>query len=559
MIFNNVSEVFQGAVELAGQTSNSPDIVRIIEDPRIEKHIKLDELSIPDYDSTTDPAGEDKKENELGLVYPLIRINDVVLARHNLSYMEISLAGFMPTIKLSLIFDNSSFTSKNMPKDGDMISLFLRSSTSALQYFRNDFIITSCDAVTGSLNQAGARITLTGRLFVDSFDSKTSTKAITGTSKTVLREIAKMHGLGFAFNDYDDTNDFMNWIQCREPGETFVNHIIRHSWKDDTSFFSAWVDMYYNLCFVNINKFLLSTENEEDVDITFASKTIHLFNQMSQENDSSVGNTKMAIKTLTNMGDMQGTPFFIKSWRPVNNSSAVSINNGYETESYTYIHNQNLINDLDADCFETLSNRPAFDQNKVDSYILLRGRATYDAAKNPEDEQARVNYDFVGSYNNTVWTGIEYAMNDDDKNKEPQQWSGNVHRNYNRAPYHNKQNFAEINKMYITVVCDGLNLQIMKGERIPVLLFFPNTIDNMQHEMETNDTQSMSINRFYSGYYLVTNITYKYNPNNINLLSPYETHFELKRREWPVPEPIQKDETANKTNTNQQNNNTTQS
>ena len=46
-----------------------------------------------------------------------------------------------------------------------------------------------------------------------------------------MKELAKKFGLGFAYNDFDDTDDFMNWIQCRESTQTFIENVMRHSWK----------------------------------------------------------------------------------------------------------------------------------------------------------------------------------------------------------------------------------------------------------------------------------------------------------------------------------------
>ena len=134
-------------------------------------------------------------------------------------------------------------------------------------------------------------------------------------------------------------------------------------------------------------------------------------------------------------------------------------------------------------------------------------------------------------------------MSDDDKDKDSNMWSGNVHKNYNRAPYHNAQNLGELNKMYLKVTCDGLNLQIMKGERIPVLLCFNNSIENEMYNSATETDLPRESNRFYSGYYIVDSVEYKYVGQSKGKPSPYKTSFILKRREWPTPEIIQKDET----------------
>lgn len=534
MILNNPTD--RPASYIQADNTKAPNLVRLVEDPDVRKMIRFDEMSLPDVPGPlTGP--ENKILSEIGLTYPMIRINDFILDRKNISGMYISLSGFMPTIRLNLMYDNTSFISKNMPKDGDILSLYIRTTTDALSYLRDDFIITSCSATKGSNGKTTTRITVSGRLFVPEFDSKQMTTAITGSVKYVLKETSRIHGMGFAFNDFDDTDDYQTWIRCRETAESYINNMVRHSWKDEFSFFKAWVDLYYNICFVNVNKFLLSTDNEENIDITFATNVLNMYNQLPT--DTTIQNAKASLKILTNAANFITTPFHIKKWYPVNNSTSVSMANGYSTKTFTYVHNQNIINSYDGNCFEVLENIPAYDPNKTDSYILLRGRAKYERDRNPETEQARVNYDFVHTYNNSVWTGIEYVMNDDDKYKDSRNWAGNVHKNYNRAPYHNSQNINELNKMYIKAECEGLNLQIMKGERIPVYIVFDNTVDNDIYNAVSENDVDRTVNRFYTGYYIVDSVEYEYKPLvGGEGFSSYTTIFTLKRREWPTPEAI---------------------
>ena len=535
-VFNSLTDRPASYIQLNDQ--KSPNMVRLVEDPDIIKTIRFDEMSLQDSPDPADVQGGNRKADELGLVYPMIRINDVILARQHISSMTISMNGFMPTISLNLIFEDSNFVSRNMPKDGDIVSIFIRTSTAALTYLRDDFVITGCNARMKSNGEMGSNISINGRLFIEAFDSKAGMNAITGSSKFVLKSLAKKYGIGFSTNDYDDTDDFMTWIQCRENTETFINNMVKHSWKDNTSFYRAWIDLYYDICYVNVNKFLLTTENEEEIDITFATNILNMYNQV--ENDPSPEKAEMTVKILTNMSEFRGTSFFIKKWKPINNSYAISLMSGYSSTSMTYVHNQNIINEGDWDCFEILTNIPAYDQNKTDKEILLRGRTKYEAGMNPDDEMARVNYDYVGTYTNIEWTGIEYAMSDTDKDKNSNMWSGNVHKNYNRAPFHNSLNINELNKIYLDVYCEGLNLQIMKGERVPVFLMFNNTIENDMYNASSKNDEPRDFNRFYSGYYIVDSVEYIYKPVSGYNVSTYTTHFILKRREWPTPEAISK-------------------
>lgn len=534
MILNNESNT---PASFNNNTSNeqTSNLIRLVEDANVIKRIQFDEMSVdilPKDAASVTPS----KDKEFGITCPIIRINDVMVLRKNIKSMSLNSSGFFPTITLSLMFNDSAFISKNAIKDGDLVSLYLRASTNALQYLRNEFIITSCYS---NVRMSGeTTVTISGKLFVPGFDSTKNSKSYVGTSKNVLRDIAADYGLGFAFNDYDDTNDFQSWIQCRESADVFINEITSHAWKNETSFFDSWIDLYYNLCYVNVNKFLLSNENEEDIDITFATQTYNLYSAIDPEAEPDKVNAMP--KVLSTSGMFRTTPFFIKKWQPINNGTSVSLNNGYETTTYTFLHNQNLFGNKNENYFSVLKNRPAIDETKADTFILQRGRTRYDPDNNPKGEMARVNYDFIGTYEKAEYIGIDYVLNDDDKNKDIKNWSGNVHKNYSRAVYHNSQNFAELNKTYLRVECEGLNLQIMRGERVPVVITFTNEMQKEFYNNATNDPVQRDSDRYYSGYYIVDSIEYEYKISS-ETPSQYKTIFTLKRREWPTPETIVKE------------------
>lgn len=523
------------AASFSSSNDTTSNLVRLVEDQTIKKNIQFDELSTAYLDGKPDTQGGDQQVKTLGLEYPMIRINDAILNKQEILSMSISSKNFLPTISLSLQFTNTLFLNNSMPKDGDIISTFVRTNTAALQYLRNDFIITSCSSRLDS-NTSTNYVNLTGKLFVPGFDSYNNTFGVIGTSKDALKEIAKQFHIGFAYNDSEDTNDFQNWVCCNNTAEYFVSDILDHTWKDEVSFFKAWIDLYYDLCFVNVNKFLLSDQNTEDeIDLTFSTQTFEAFDAIST--NQSAEDSKLAMKIFSNTYDFKGTPFFIKEWSPVNNSAKISFNEGYDLVSYTFVHNQNLFTTNDSSCFEILSNVPAYDQNKTSSYILLRGRARYDSNQNPETEQARVNYDYINTYVKRNWAGIEYSIDSDETEKNSNNtWSGNVHPNFARAEFHNIINIKELDKLYLVITCDGLCLQVMRGERIPVFLVYNTPVDEAVTNQTNQDPGPNTINKFYSGYYIIDSISYNYEFKSNSVYSGFSTTMTLKRREWPAPE-----------------------
>lgn len=512
---------------------NNSNLVRLIEDPKIKKDIRFDELSLSENGGTSTNGGS--QLNTVGNDYPIIRINDMVLGKDDIQSMLISSRGFLPTIELSLKFANTALISKNMPKDGDMISVFVRTNTSAINYLRNDFIINHVDSNISS-KSANNTVFLRGELFIEGFTSNNNTFGIIGTSKDVMKEIAKKFKMGFAYNDADDMDDLQNWLCCFSSPQVFIEDVTRHSWKNNMSFFKSWVDLYYNLCFVNVNKFLSSDENPEDeIDLTFFSSTVAL-NSLTSSNDKP-DDAKPFLKVFSNFDSFKGSSFYISKWHPVNRSNSLS--SGYSNIIHSFIHNQNVYIENKDNCEDTLIVNPVYDTSKLDSYIILRGRAKYDENANPDNEQARVNYSMQNTYINHIWSGVEYKMDKDENSSSNNTWSGNVHHNYHNAAYQNEINDIELNKLYIEVVCDGLCLQVMRGERVPVFLKYNTPLDK---NISPDDP---GFNRFYSGYYIVDSIEYKYNGKVKTGYSSFSTIMSLKRREWPTPEAIKSDSNDN--------------
>ena len=521
------------ATQTENPYDNNSNLVRLIEDPKIKKDIRFDELSLSENGGTSTNGGS--QLNTVGNDYPIIRINDMVLGKDDIQSMLISSKGFLPTIELSLKFANTALISKNMPKDGDMISVFVRTNTSAINYLRNDFIINHVDSNISS-KSANNTVFLRGELFIEGFTSNNNTFGIIGTSKDVMKEIAKKFKMGFAYNDADDMDDLQNWLCCFSSPQGFIEDVTRHSWKNNMSFFKSWVDLYYNLCFVNVNKFLSSDENPEDeIDLTFFSSTVAL-NDLTSSNDKP-DDAKPFLKVFSNFDSFKGSSFYISKWHPVNRSNSLS--SGYSNIIHSFTHNQNVYIENKDNCEDTLIVNPVYDTSKLDSYIILRGRAKYDENANPDNEQARVNYSLQNTYINHIWSGVEYKMDKDENSSSNNTWSGNVHHNYHNAAYQNEINDIELNKLYIEVVCDGLCLQVMRGERVPVFLKYNTPLDK---NISPDDP---AFNRFYSGYYIVDSIEYKYNGKVKTGYSSFSTIMSLKRREWPTPEAIKSDSNDN--------------
>lgn len=494
-----------------------------------ESTIVLDELSVPQENQGE--GSNQKVEDLVSTEFPLIKINDYFVSKGEIDSFTIDSADKIPKITLSLSFPNELFLSKNMPKDGDIISVAIRSKTELLKPIRNDYVITGVVSNKRNTNSPGViSMTFFGELFIPGWNSYLGDSSEKGTSMEILKRSAELLGLGFNTNE-TETDDKQIWLMCNSPAG-FIDEVNNRAWKDEKSFFDWWVDIYYNLNFVNVQKQLLASEETIDEAALIGNVPIEYW--WGSGEDNTVGTAKV----FSNYIGFRTSSFFIRNWRPINNSSQITFTYGTSLTCTFFEHNNILYEDPEAQKYWELETPPDYDVNKIDSHILLRGRATWDPSIN-DNEPARANYNYIELYKRAPWLGIQYTIsNPDDDNT---QWTGNHHRNYMRARIHNVINMVELDKLNVEVEVQGINLNIIRGDKLPIVLIKK---DRMEALLIQEDFDSPEvIDFFYSGWYYVKGFNLSWTSGGDgDILNSFSQSFILTRREWPAPVPTGKRE-----------------
>lgn len=488
--------------------------------------IVLDELSLPEAPQSTEKG--QKVENYASMEYPLIKINDYLLSKGEIDLLQIDSNDRVPTITLSATFNNELFLSKNMPKDGDIISVAIRSKADVLKPIRNDYVITGVLTTKRNTNRGGSiSITFFGELFLPGWRAYWGDPSKKGTTMEVLKKSAKELGLGFNTNE-ENTDDKQIWISYDVQSE-ILDEIVSRAWKDEDSFFDWWIDVYYNFNFVNVQKQLLSSEQQIDEAAVIGNVPMEYY---WGADESEVAGT---AKVFSNYAGFRTTSFFIRNWRPINKSSQISINYGTSIVCNFFEHNNILYEDPSRQKYWELDIAPDYDPDKIDSHILLRGRAKWDASIN-NDEPARANYDYTDIYKRYPWLGIQYTLTNPDDDQS--QWNGNHHKNYMRAQIHNLINLAELEKLNVEIEVQGTNLNIIRGDKVPIVLIKKDRIEGMLVSSDFNTPEVLEF--FYSGWYYVKGFSITYSPEDPEeVLSSFSQTFLLTRREWPTPVPTE--------------------
>jgi hypothetical protein len=486
--------------------------------------IVLDELSLP---KSTDSDSK-KMEDIASMEYPLIKINNYFISHQELDFMNIDCRNFLPTITLQVTFISDKFMDKEMPKDGDVISIAIRSKSDALNIIRNDYVITG--VTPGRRAASGTRpvsVTFFGELFVPGLRSYIGSEAFKGTALQVMKDVAKELSLGFNTND-EDTDDSQIWFSVDSP-EDFINHLTARTWKDENSFYDSWIDIYYNLNFVNIQKQLLSAEDDVDEGISLD----NIDAQWTWGSETSQDKANTMPKVFSNYIGYRTTSFYITEWKPINKSSAMTFTYGTSMNASFFEHMNSLYKDPKSTKYWNFKISPAYDPEKLNSHILLRGRAKYDPSIN-EGELAKANYDYTNLYQRAPWMGIQYtAANTEEDNLK---WTGNHHSNYLRAQIHNAINLAELEKLNVEINVQGVNMNIIRGDKVPIAIIGMDPVENQLVNPEAQGRDRK--NDFYSGWYMVKGFSLSWTKESVgSMISNFSQTFILTRREWPTPIP----------------------
>ena len=486
--------------------------------------IQVDEISIPQSnDSTTQ-----RLEDVFGIQYPALRINNYIFSVEEIDSLSIDCTDFLPSITFTCTFMHPTFISREMPKDGDLISVAIRNKSDILKMIRCDFVITKVVSIDNyTLNPSSpSKMTFFGELFIPGLKSQSIDLATVGTSMEAAMDAAKQYGLGFATNE-DNTIDKQIWYKSNSTGDAYLQELSQRAYRDDKSFYNVWVDVYYNLNFINLNKQLISAEDEVDI----AAILHNVDSTWNQELKSDQQDTALIPKVFSNYTQYRTTSFYIESWKPINRSSTITFQIGTQMACGMFEHNVNLYRDASSQKYWSLLIEPSYDKDKTNNHILLRGRAQYDPSING-NELARVNYDYRNLYVKYPWMGIQYTISNPDD--DPSQWDGNHHKNYLKARVQNLVNNKELDKLNLEISVRGINTNILIGDKLPVALIRKDPIDNQLINKEAQSLDMLDL--FYSGWFIVKGYTINYvNENSDGILSDFTQDFVLTRREWPAP------------------------
>ena len=208
-----------------------------------------------------------------------------------------------------------------------------------------------------------------------------------------------------------------------------INEQLVSAYKDESSFFAAYIDPYYYLNLVDLNNQLKYDEELED---TLAGFTIDLTGNKSYAvEDGNVGEGKLYLTNLQK--NHTNTDKFITAYSLQNNAADVTQDNGYSRTVQYYDYNTREYLQFQVE--------PITSENLPEGLAPLKGRS--DEERYLQEKK----YLYAGKQ------------------------SANVHENFLYAQVHNYQNVSELEKLFLTVVLEKANMSLYRFQRIPIIIY----------------------------------------------------------------------------------------
>lgn len=342
---------------------------------------------------------------------PFVWYNVYQISYVDISYFLLSDNGICPTMKL-VFYDSLGIMSDNgIPLDDSKIKVFIDSGANNLKPIFLEFKISNFSVVDGLYNIQG--ILDLSKLYLPDFKAYKNK-----SSFDALQDIARELGLGFNSN-LANTDDTMTWVNTGDKVFDFIDSIVSTSYKSDYSFMLGYIDYYYNYNYVDIED-----ELSRDISNEQAVTSFGLEQAANTPSEDQVG-----ALTLSNDTSFEGTNMFIEKYKIINNSTNVSLLEGYLTKTKYYDENSKELLVFDIDSISSEGGK-----------IVMKSG----------------DQDFYNKNINLVYNG---KIDID-----------NAHKNYNYSNIQNNRNVTELSKLALDTVLANPNYNLYKFQKVKVVI-----------------------------------------------------------------------------------------
>lgn len=374
---------------------------------------------------------------------PFIWINEVEISPNDIIRYFLYYEDLIPKCRFTF-YDTFNLIKnpETSPTVNTKFQLFLNSGSDVLKSIHLRFKIES---VSFNKNKS---ITILGTLDLDDFYNM-DYKSYKGTSFEVLKKMSSEFGLGYNSN-INNTNDNMPWIKYGKNYSDFIKSIINHSYISDDSFMLGYIDFYWCLNYVDLEK-----EWKRDIENDYAinSQGISSFSDKSDN---------ISRLILTNDQSQITSVFYFTNVKINNNSTYQNLYKGIFTKSKVYDKINKSFLKFDIDSLTS----------DVNDKIVLKG----DKIDTKE---------LKNNYKNKYGGKIDID---------------NMHPNYKYAPEQNKRNLINLFNISIDITLPNPNFNLYLYQKVKII--FVNKLLTISNSEQVDER--------LSGDWMIVDIAYSY-------------------------------------------------
>jgi hypothetical protein len=356
----------------------------------------------------------DQKDFAKGLGYiPFVWYGTYQLDSRDVEYFELSIVDNVPSLKLTFRDTLGLTNEKKFPTDDTKISVFLNSRSKNLPSIHLDFKIIDFKIFKAIYNCVG--VIDVNPLYIKTFKSYPKS-----SSFEVLKKISDETGLGF-YSNLKSTSDQMTWLNTGKKLIHFIEDVYHRSYISDQSFLLGYIDYYYNITLVDLEKEIKRDIKDDKGVLTIVTGEL--------TDDSSYKETVAPIR-LTNDYVSIDSNLYFTDYKILNRSTKISINRGYTTEIRFYDRGEkgNL----------KFKVEPLTD--KSGSKIQLRGQPKDNSFKNEN-----LDYQWGGKLD-----------------------SDNTHKNWLYSKVQNERNLFDLEKVGLELELPNPNFNLYRFQKVSV-------------------------------------------------------------------------------------------
>jgi hypothetical protein len=405
--------------------------------------IKLEPM---EFDISNDDTDDGNIGSSIGFT-PFVWYNGVQIQTKDIKKLFLYYENSIPRCSLTITDTQGLINApETTPLNDTKFEIFFNSGSEVLKSIHLKFKLEF-----NQKNKNGTN-TLTGMIDINQFYNR-KYGSYDDTSFNVLKKIAKELELGYNSN-ITNTDDKMKWRRRGTNYQDFIKYITQHSYISDDSFLKSYIDFYWCLNYVDLEK---EWKRDTSSDVGLNTQGI-----------SSIEKEEIVPMILTDDMSENTSSFYFTDYKLTNNSTHQTLNKGIFTSYKAYDRKNKQIMKFNIDSITS----------EGDDKVILKG--------NPGDANS-INENFTNKYGGKIDTD-------------------NVHSNFLYAKELNKRNLDNLVNISIDFKLPQPNFNLYLYQKIKM---------NFINPKQTVTDQKL-VNERLSGEWMIIDISFTWTNGSLS-------------------------------------------